>query len=208
MKLTSEEALKLLQEIKGENEKNIGWINHSICVGTSAGCLAEALNQVGYQFDIDKAITLGYIHDIGKKFDYKHDGIFPHIMHGYKYLKSLGYDEEYAGICLKHSFLNNDIDCLANSRDKTDESNPDYDFVKNYISAEYTIYDKIINLCDLMCSDKIMTVDKRLIDLLVRHGVYKNTQYHIKETLKLKDYFDELLGFNLYDLFPEIKEHL
>ena len=202
MKLTSEDALKLLSETE-ETIIDQTWIKHSKSVGKAVGIIAEKLN-----LDIDKAIALGYIHDIGKKFNYKHDGVFPHIMHGYKYLKSLGYDEEYAGICLKHSFLNNDIDCLSNNRDKTDESNPDYDFVKNYISSDYTIYDKIINLCDLMCSEKIMTVEKRLIDLLVRHGVYKNTRYHIKETLKLKKYFDELLGFNLYDLFPEIKENL
>ena len=25
---------------------------------------------------------------------------------------------------------------------------------------------------------------------------------------KLKEYFDSLLGYNLYDLFPEIKENL
>lgn len=29
-----------------------------------------------------------------------------------------------------------------------------------------------------------------------------------KETYKLKKYFDELLGYNLYDLFPEIKDNL
>ena len=57
-----------------------------------------------------------------------------------------------------------------------------------------------------MCTDKIYTVDKRMMDLLLRHGVYKNTHYHIKETYKLKEYFDNLLGYNLYDLFPEIKE--
>ena len=73
---------------------------------------------------------------------------------------------------------------------------------------EYTIYEKIINLCDLMCTDKIYTVDKRIMDLLLRHGVYKNTYYHIKEVYKLKEYFDNLLGYNLYDLFPEIKENL
>ena len=31
--------------------------------------------------------------------------------------------------------------------------------------------------------------------------------YH-KETYKLKEYFDNLLGYKLYDLFPEIKENL
>ena len=47
-----------------------------------------------------------------------------------------------------------------------------------------------------------------MIDLLLRHGVFKNTHYHIEKTMKLKEYFDNLLGFNIYDLFPEIKENL
>lgn len=37
-------------------------------------------------------------------------------------------------------------------------------------------------------------IDKRLIDIMIRRGAYSNTQYHIKETYKLKKYFDELLG--------------
>ena len=61
---------------------------------------------------------------------------------------------------------------------------------------------------DLHSKYKIYTVDKRIMDLLLRHGVYKNTYYHIKEVYKLKEYFDNLLGYNLYDLFPEIKENL
>lgn len=55
---------------------------------------------------------------------------------------------------------------------------------------------------------KIFTVDKRLIDLIIRRGAHNNTQYHVKETYKLKEFFDNLLGFNLYDLFPEIIENL
>ena len=43
---------------------------------------------------------------------------------------------------------------------------------------------------------------------MIRRGAYSNTQYHIKETYKLKEYFDSLLGYNLYDLFPEIKDNL
>lgn len=34
------------------------------------------------------------------------------------------------------------------------------------ISSEYSIYEKIINLCDLMCTTKVLTVDKRMMDLL------------------------------------------
>ena len=81
------------------------------------------------------------------------------------------------------------------------------EFIKNH---EYTTEEKIINLCDLMCPQggKVYTIDKRLIDIMIRRGAYSNTQYHIKETYKLKEYFDNLLGYNLYDLFPEIKENL
>lgn len=206
MKLTSKEARELLEKER-VNQKDDRWIRHSICVGDTAGRIAQALHEKEINVDVDKTITLGYIHDIGKKFN-EHGGVFPHAINGYKYIKELGYDEEYAGICIKHSFLNNDIDCISNDRDETDKSNPNYSFVKEYISNEYSIEEKIINLCDLMCTTKTLTVEKRMIDLLMRHGVFKKTYYHIEETMKLKEYFDELLRYNLYDLFPEIKENL
>lgn len=79
------------------------------------------------------------------------------------------------------------------------------EFIENH---EYTLSEKIINLCDLMCTVKVFTVDKRLIDIIIRRGAYSNTQYHIKETYKLKEYFDNLLGYDLYKLFPEIKDNL
>ena len=193
MKLTVEKARELLEEARGKTPDD-HWINHSICVGNSAGKIAEKLN-----LDVDYAKTLGYIHDIGKSVgEFKE-----HVMNGYKYIKELGYDDEYANICLTHSYLNNDVYCTAGGipRDIPFRT----EFVKNH---EYTIYEKIINLCDLMCTDVNMTVDKRLIDLMSRRGAYENTQYHIKETYKLKQYIDEQLGFNVYDLFPSIKENL
>ena len=203
MELNCKKALILLNNCKGM-AKNDDWILHSICVGDTAGIIAKALN-----LDEDYAKALGYIHDIGKRFGCNsYEGVIPHAINGYNYLKSLGYDDKYAGICIKHSFLNNDINCLANDRDYTDSTNEKYNFIKSYILKEYTIYEKIINLCDLMCTDTIMTVDKRLIDLIIRKGAHENTQYHIKETYKLKQYIDKQLGFNLYDLFPSIKENL
>ena len=200
MKLTSKEARELL-EIERKNAKDDRWIEHSICVGDSVGILAKALKEKGYNVDVDKTITLGYIHDIGKYTGESHG----HVMRGYEYLKNKGYDEEYANICLTHSYLNNDILCTAGGvPDK--EKNPFLTyFIKNH---EYTIEEKLINLFDLMCTTKILTLDKRLIDIVLRKGVFSNTQYHVKETYKLKEYFDNLLGYNLYDLFPEIKENL
>ncbi len=198
--MNSKEAIELLNKFNYKENKR--WIEHSICVGNCAGIIAKNLN-----LDEDYAKTLGYIHDIGKSFN-EHDGVFPHAINGYNYIKELGYDEKYAGICIKHSFLNNDIDCISNDRDETDKSNKHYNFVNEYIKDEYTIYEKIINLCDLMCTHKILTIDKRMMDLLVRHGVFAKTHYHIVETIKLKEYFDKLLGYNLYSLFPEIQENI
>lgn len=118
------------------------------------------------------------------------------------YGKGYTSNENIKNIFYKGAFLPEDVS------DETDKTNPNYDFVKKYISDEYTIEEKIINLCDLMCTTKTLTVEKRMIDLLLRHGAFKNTHYHIEETMKLKEYFDNLLGYNLYNIFPEITKNL
>lgn len=192
MKLTSDIALELIENFRNKMEDE-GWIDHSICVGNSAGKIAESLG-----LDVDKAKTLGYIHDIGKGIGERKE----HVMNGYKYIKKLGYDDEYANICLTHSYLNNDINCTAGGFPK------DIPFRTEFVKThEYTIYEKIINLCDLMCTNVNMTLEKRLIDIMLRRGVHENTVYHIKEAQKLKKEFDEMLGFNVYKLFPDVLEN-
>lgn len=191
MKLTSAEALNMLEQFRNTT-KDTKWIDHSICVGDSAAKIAEALN-----LDPEEARTLGYIHDIGKGV-----GEFSeHIMNGYNYMKEMGYDDEYANICLTHSYLNNDVTCTAgvpkNIPFRTE-------FIKKH---DYTIYEKIINLCDLMCKNNNMTLEKRLIDLIERYGVHENTVYHVTEAQKLKTEFDNMLGYNVYKLFPNILDN-
>ena len=202
MKLISKDAKEILENYRGKTESDI-WIEHCICVGNTAGEIAQALNEKSCNVDVDKTITLGYIHDIGKYTGKSHG----HVMRGYNYVKDLGYDNEYANICLTHSYLNNDIICTAGGLPDINENPFLTEFIKEH---QYSIEEKIINLCDLMCPQggKVFTIDKRLIDIMIRRGAYSNTQYHIKETYKLKEYFDKLLGYNLYDLFPEIKENL
>ena len=196
MKLTSEKALELLNEARGMAESDY-WIEHSICVGNTAAVIAKALN-----LDEDMAKTLGLIHDIGKRNGYNHT-TKNHELNGYEYIQSLGYGDEYAGICILHSFLNNDINCVAGGIPSTNRYK--YEFTKEYVkNHEYTIYEKIINLCDLMCKYNIMTLEKRIIEIMLRKGCHANTVYHITEAQKLKQYFDDMLGYNLYKLFPEI----
>lgn len=202
MKLTKELALQMIEEYRGKTKCD-RWIDHCICVGDTAGKIAKALAQNGYNVDINKTIALGYVHDIGKYNGESHW----HEISGYNYLKDKGFDEEYCNVCITHSYLNNDIICTAGGVPNPQDKQYITEFVKIH---NYTVEEKLINLCDLMCPQggKVFTIDKRLIDLIIRKGAYSNTQYHIKETYKLKEYFDDLLGYNLYDLFPEIKNNL
>lgn len=202
MKLTSEEAKEILESYRSKT-LNDKWIDHCIYVGNIGGKIAKALEEKGYKIDVDKTIALGYIHDIGKYKGEPHG----HVMRGYDFLKEKGFDDEYCNICLTHSYLNNDIICTAGGIPDPNENPYLTEFIKNH---KYRIEEKIINLCDLMCppGGKVYTIDKRLIDIIIRRGAYTNTQYHVKETYKLKDYFDNLLGYSLYNLFPEIKDNL
>ena len=198
MRPSSKEVLKILNDARGKTPDD-GWIIHSICVGEVTERLARALNEKGFDLDVEKAKTLGLLHDIGKI-----TGEFTsHVMNGYKYMKERGYDEEYCNIALTHSYLNNDYLCTAGGI--PDDIPFRTEFIKNH---EYTLYDKMVNLADLMCRRKIFTVDKRLVDLVLRKGAHTNTQYHMKEAYKLKEYFDDLLGYDLYELFPEVKINL
>ena len=193
MKLTSEKALEMLNDAKGKTITDL-WITHSICVANTASIIAKELN-----LDVDYAKTLGYIHDYGKAIgDFsKHD------INGFNYLKDLGYDEEYYSICLTHGYLNNDVMCAVGGIPE------DIPFRTEYIKThKCSIYEKLICLCDLMCTQEMIGIDKRLIDVIIRYGAYSNTQYHVKETYKLKEYFDNLLGYNLYKLFPDIEKYL
>ncbi len=192
MELTAEKALQMLEEYRNKT-KDTNWIDHSICVGNSAGKIAEKLG-----LDVEKAKTLGYIHDIGKGIG----EFLEHPQNGYQYIKEQGYDDEYANVCLTHSFLNNDYMCTIGwmPEENADLSN----FVQTH---EYTIYEKIINLCDMICTNVNVTLEKRLIDIMIRRGIFENTIYFVKEIQKLKKAFDNMLGFNVYTLFPDILDN-
>ena len=193
MKLTVNDALKMLEDFRNKVE-DTNWIEHSICVGNTAGKIAEKLG-----IDVEKAKICGYIHDIGKGIADFED----HPLQGYKYLRKLGYDE-YANICLTHSYLNNDINCVS-----AELCSKDIKFIEDFITKhEYTIYDKLITLCDLLSTKVNVTIEKRLIDIYDRRGIHKNTVYNLREAQKLKKEFDAMLGYSVYKLFPEIIENL
>ncbi len=199
--IDSKKAYRLLTEriIREESdlkESKNRWILHCIYSGIAAGRIAKKLG-----LDSDYAMALGYIHDIGRRVSHPR-----HIVEGYYYMKTLGYPLE-ARICLTHSFINNDI-TLAAGPFPTEEF---YNIITEHLKEkECSIYDNIIQLCDLFCLETgFTTLEKRILDISVRKGVFPCSRRHLKKAIELKEKLEKKMGCNLYDLFPEItKEDL
>ena len=193
MRITVEKACELLKEAQKAFPTD-ALTRHCKAVGDTAAVIAKA---IGLE-DPEYARALGYVHDIGKCVDPTTP--INHDIHGYQYLLDNGIDEQDAFICLTHSFINGDYTCQAGG---IPEKHPLRCEVLQ--AHEYSLYEHIINLCDLMCIFNTMTVEKRMMDLLTRKGIHENTHYHLMETMKLKKKFEDMLGHSLYDLFPNIE---
>ncbi len=190
MRLTKALAEQLLQNA-WENPMNRPWITHCRAVGQAGGIIAAAVGA-----DPDSTEALGMIHDIGK---INTTEVVFHDLLGWEYMMKLGYDEVSSAVCLTHSYLNNDDTCVAGGY------LPENKFRKDFIrDHKYTEEEKIINLCDLMCKDHLMTFEDRMIDLLGRKGIHPNSAYHLYEAEKLKNYFDNKIEGGLYSLFPDL----
>lgn len=198
-KLTSNKAYLLLTSdsikerddfFKPENK----WILHSAYVGMAARRIAFKLN-----LDYDLAASLGYIHDIGRKFNHNN-----HPIEGYNYLSKLGYLNE-ARICLTHSFIDNDINLTAGGGPKDSKT---YEFINDFlINNPVNIYDNIVQLCDLFCLENgFTTIEKRILDITNRKGIFDNSKEHLIKAIELKERIEELLGYSIYCLFPEINK--
>lgn len=200
--LTSKAAFKLLTEgiINTEEDwqkQENRWILHCYYAGEAAARIATKL---GFdEKNADYAKTLGYIHDIGRRINHKN-----HPREGYKYLQEKGY-KEASKVCLTHSFIDNDINLVAGGPPKKKEN---YDFFVDFLTTtELTIFDNIVQLCDLFCLETgFTTIEKRLLDIYTRKGIYPNTQDHLNATINLKKRLEEKMHCELYDLFPEIEK--
>ena len=189
MKLTSKQAYELL--ISGlDNPETILYVPHSRQVGNLSGLIAKEIGK-----DDDYARTLGYLHDIGRKINCDN-----HIYAGYKYLMDEGY-EDYAHICLTHSFLNNDMECICASLLPADSEG--YSIVKEFVeNRKNTVYDKIVQLCDLLCLHTGgTTLENRIRDVEVRRGTHYKSKYHYETALAQKREIEDLLGHSVYDLY-------
>lgn len=197
--LTEKEAYRLLQEsdfydqtflnlayqciekyhtlgTKTINEGKINtssWYSHVLYAGKACQKMAQmqGLNE-------NAAWTLGLIHDYGRKFDHS----FNHVVLGADALIDMGWNEE-AKAAITHSFVKGGR-CASNEQalkgfhvdkngneswDETAEFDDVSLFLQNY---KYTGYDLILNIADLMATDKgIVSPYERIKDIATRRKI-------------------------------------
>ncbi len=185
---TRDEALRLLREAAGMNPGP--WEAHS---ETVAFCAERIAANCG--MDADKAYVLGMLHDIGRRFGYSH---FAHVVRGYRYMQSLGYDEA-AQICLTHSFSAGEISEYVGKLDVPQE---DVDEMARLLSEHpMDDYDRLIQLCDTLGgAGEVVDMDARMDDVERRYGAYPPGKREAKKQLRTD--FERRCGQDLYALLP------
>ena len=191
--LTIEQAKN---ELKIAAQRNPGpWEQHSLVAADNARLIAEKIPGM----DPEKAYVMGLLHDIGRR-----EGItgMRHVIDGYDYLMSLG-EPELAVICLTHSFASQNVEHFEGKHDCTAEQKTFIrDFVENRV---YDDYDKLIQLCDaISLPEGACIMEKRFVDVALRHGVREYTTTRWRAYMDLKKYFDSLCGCDIYTLLPKL----
>jgi hypothetical protein len=174
------------------------WVEHSIYVGQCAALIAEH----DCTLDKDRAYIMGVLHDIGRRFGKTN---MRHVIDGYNFLMGRGYPV-VAQICMTHSFPYKYIDAIFGKWDCTDE---EHEFAANYIhNIEYNDYDRLIQLCDaLALPEGYCLLEKRMMDVALRHGVNEYTVQKWKETFKIQKYFEDKIGRSIYSVLPGVVEN-
>ena len=153
------------KNIKGATNTS-SWLTHSLFE-------ARLCRRLAMMIDLNPniAYNFGLLHDYGRKFSHK----FDHVILGFEALVDKGLFESRA--CLTHSFLN---DGRFNNNEIPDEPfeiidnkehfDKEYDDLSKLLrNVEYTDYDRILNIADLMASDHgILPPIDRIYDILSR----------------------------------------
>jgi len=180
------------------------WIQHSINVGRAAEIIATELSKNETDVDPENAYICGMLHDIGR-----YVGSTPSVVHswdGYQYLERLGY-EGTAQTCVTHSFPVTDTSCI-NGWGKIPED------VQNGLrhlldDFKWTIYDKIIALCDTLADSRgFSTIEKRIVSAAIRNGIHSNSPKLWKRYYEIKSEVEDVIGKSIYRLLPGIEDSL
>lgn len=171
-------------EIAGGKINTSSWISHSIYEAQVAGDLAQMLG-----VNKEKAMTLAILHDFGRKSIHT----FEHVTQGFDDLVKLGWEDE-AGATLTHSFINGGRCANCDPAEEgfyiDEEGQPKWEHEENKDDVAkflelytYDIYDDILNIADLMATDKgIVSPAERVEDIATRKTPDpRNRNYFLSE---------------------------
>ncbi|MFD3157298.1 GNAT family N-acetyltransferase [Haloimpatiens sp. FM7330] len=199
---TLQEARVLLEE--AEKIFPGRWVQHSLWTAQAAKLISENCEELNSEV----AYVLGMLHDIGRRNGLT-NGLttIGHMLVGYNYSKKLGYDL-LAKICMTHSCPSKSINDIEEVVNKSC-NNEDYKIVKDFFSkVEYDDYDKLIQLCDALALPNGFTLmEKRLVDVALRHGVNEYIVTKWKAFMELKNYFEKKMGKSIYSVLPNVIEN-
>ncbi|MGI9146903.1 MAG: HD domain-containing protein [Chloroflexota bacterium] len=177
------------------------WVKHSAVAAATARAIAEHHPVL----DPDAAYILGLLHDIGRSTGGPQVPDVRHLLDGYHLMLARGFDDS-ARICLTHSFPIKQADAFASRWDCPPEQK---EFVQEYLEGEeYTPYDRLIQLCDaLALPSGPVLMEKRLVDVALRHGLNDLTLAKWRAFLSLHQEFSDAVGVSIYNLLPGIVEN-
>ena len=174
------------------------WVSHSRNVAGAARLIAAKHPAL----HAEDAYILGYLHDIGRR---EGSSGMHHMIHGYTFLTEKGYPGA-ARICLTHSFPFQNV---AASFGVNDCSGEEYEFLKGFIaSARYDRYDELIQFCDTVAdAHGFCLLEKRMIDVALRHGVAPFMIEKWKAVFCIKSKLEEEAQSSIYDLLPGVVQN-
>jgi putative nucleotidyltransferase with HDIG domain len=194
--LTAEEALKIWEE--GKKNRPGKWVHHSRHVADTARRLAVEIPGL----DPERAFVLGLLHDIGKS---RGKGKMKHIIRGYRFMEEMG-QPEVARICLTHSFPIPEVDIYLGKNDCTKE---EIKFIKKFLKKhEMNDEDRLIQLSDALSDkDGPVLLEKRMVNISIRHGYSPRTVEKWQKVFEIKEHFEKAMGKPLYSLLPEVVDN-
>ncbi len=196
---TIAEAHELLRQA---GERNPGpWVDHSKVAARAAQSIAARPPGL----EPDRAYVLGLLNDIGRGASGPGVAGVRHILDGYGLLLERGLGD-CARICVTHSFPIKHVDAFASNWDCPPEER---EFVQQYLDiTEYTAYDRLVQLCDaLALPSGPCVIEKRLVDVALRHGFNALTFSKWQATFSIEHEFSAALGASIYAVLPGVVEN-
>ncbi len=193
---TLQQAQTYLHEAQ---ERNPGpWFEHSLVVAQAAQSIATHHPQMNPEW----AYILGYLHDVGRR-----EGVrdLRHLLDGFRFLQAHGFDDA-AQICLTHGLPTKTLKTTAGTWDCPSE---DVQFVQAYLDRiEYTLYDKLIQLCDaLALPSGFCLLEKRFVDVALRRGTTEHTAWVWQAYFRIQHEFEAVIRRSVYSVLPGVVEN-